>query len=86
MKVTELQRIKQWHVSHRNDHPLESHLWDAMLTLWLMGWVGWLPAFAFDQMWAAPLCVAAMAAPSLYVAWRIKAHRASRLRCDWIKP
>ena len=85
MKLVELQRIKQWHINHRQDHPLEYHLWDAMLTLWLMGWVGWLPAFAFDQLWAMPLCAAAMAAPSLYVAWRIKAHRASRLRCDWIE-
>ncbi len=43
MTLNELQRIKQWHVHHRQDHPLEYHLWDAMLTLWLMGWVGWLP-------------------------------------------
>ena len=85
MKLNELQRIKQWHVAHRQDHPLEYHLWDAMLTLWMMGWVGWLPAFAFDQLWSTPLCMLAMAAPSLYVTWRIRAHRASRLRCDWIQ-
>jgi len=85
MKLTELQRIKQWHINHRHDHPLEYHLWDAMLTLWLIGWVGWLPAFAFDQLWSAPLCLALSAAPSIYVALRMKAHRACRLRCDWIK-
>ena len=84
MTLDELQRIKQWHVDHRSDHPVEYHLWDAMLTLWLMGWVGWLPAFAFEAMWAAPLCMTAMFAPTLYVAWRSKAHRARRLRCDWI--
>lgn len=84
MNLDELQRIKQWHVAHRQDHPLEYHLWDAMLTLWLMGWVGWLPAFAFDQLWSAPLCLLAMAAPNLYVAWRSRAHRARRLRCDWL--
>jgi hypothetical protein len=84
MSLDELQRIKQWHVDHRSDHPVEYHLWDAMLTLWLMGWVGWLPAFAFEAMWAAPLCMTAMFAPTLYVAWRGKAHRARRLRCDWI--
>jgi hypothetical protein len=84
MPLAELQRIKQWHVRHRNDHPLEYQLWDAMLTLWVMGWVGWLPAWAFDELWAVPLCVLAIAAPSLYVAWRNKAHRARRLRCDWI--
>jgi hypothetical protein len=85
MKLTELQRIKQWHVAHRQDHPLEYHLWDAMLTLWLMGWVGWLPAFAFDQLWSAPLCLLASSAPSFYVALRLKAHQACRLRCDWLR-
>ena len=84
MTLAELQRIKQWHVAHRTGHPVEYHLWDAMLTLCLMGWVGWLPAFAFDQLWSTPLCLAAMCAPSLYVAWRVKAHRARRLRCDWL--
>ena len=85
MTLQELQRIKQWHVAHRSDHPLEYHLWDAMLTLWLMGWVGWLPAFAFNAMWAAPLCVLASMAPSLYVTWRMRAHRAHRVRCDWLR-
>ena len=84
MTLDDLHRIKQWHVAHRMDHPVEYHLWDAMLTLWLMGWVGWLPAIAFDAvLWAGPLCAAAMFAPTLYVTWRMKAHRARRLRCDW---
>jgi hypothetical protein len=26
----------------------------------------------------------AMSAPTLYVAWRVKAHRERRLRCDWL--
>ena len=29
MTLEELQRIKQWHVDHKADHPLEYHLWDA---------------------------------------------------------
>ncbi|WP_298923823.1 hypothetical protein [uncultured Ramlibacter sp.] len=85
MKLDELQRIKQWHISHKQDHPLEYHLWDAMLTLWLMGWVGWLPAFAFEQLWSTPLCLLASLAPSLYVGLRMKAHQACRLRCDWLR-
>ena len=85
MTLTELQRIKQWHVAHRLDHPLECHLWDAMLTLWVMGWVGWLPAFAFDQIWTLLLCALAAAAPRLYVAWRYNAHRERKLRCDWLR-
>jgi hypothetical protein len=83
MKLDDLQRIKRWHVAHRLDHPVESHLWDAVLVLWLAGWVGWLPAFAFGAIWAAPLLVAAMSAPTLYVSWRLWAHRARKLRCDW---
>jgi hypothetical protein len=55
-----------------------------MLTLWLVGWVGWLPAFTFDALWAAPFLVLAMAAPRMYVAWRAWAHRQRRLRCDWL--
>jgi hypothetical protein len=85
MPLAELQRIKQWHMSHRHDHALESQLWDAMLTLWVMGWVGWLPVYALQQLWAVPLCVLAIAAPSLYAMWRAKAHRARRLRCDWVR-
>jgi hypothetical protein len=83
MTLDELQRIKKWHVAHRGDHPVEYHLWDGILTLWLMGWVGWLPVLAFGAVWAAPLLVAGALAPSAYVAWRMKAHRQQRLRCDW---
>ena len=55
MNLSELQRIKQWHVAHKQTHPLEYQTWDAMLTLWLIGWVGWLPAFALEQGWLMPL-------------------------------
>lgn len=85
MPLAELQRIKQWHISHRHNHPLEYQLWDVMLTLWVMGWVGWLPVYAFHTLWAVPLCVLAIAAPGLYAAWRARAHRARRLRCDWAR-
>ena len=84
MTLTELQRIKHWHVVHRLEHPLEYHLWDSMLTLWMVGWVGWLPSYVFELLWAMPLCMLSMAAPSLYTAWRNKAHREHRVRCDWI--
>lgn len=84
MNLEALQRIKQWHVAHQGDHPVEYHVWDCMLTLWLTGWVGWIPAFTFDALWAAPLLAVAMAAPALYVTWRRRAHEAQRLRCDWI--
>jgi hypothetical protein len=85
MPLAELQRIKQWHARHRTEHPLESQLWDVVLTMWVVGWVGWIPASAFQQLWAIPLCLLAIAAPGLYSAWRVKAHREHRLRCDWIR-
>lgn len=85
MTLDEIHRIKMWHVAHRRDHPVEYHLWDGILTIWLMGWVGWLPALAFGAVWAAPLLIAGNMAPSLYVAWRMRAHQRHRLRCDWAR-
>lgn len=84
MTLEDMYRIKQWHLNHRADHPMECHAWDATVIVWLMGWVGWVPTLAFDAIWAIPACTAAMFAPSLYVAWRVRAHQAGRLRCDWL--
>jgi hypothetical protein len=85
MTFNDLQRIRQWHVEHHQDHPLEQQLWDWVLAVWMVGWVGWLPAYALDALWATPLCLAAMLLPDAYVAWRRRAHRALRLRCDWLQ-
>jgi len=79
-----LQRIRQWHVAHRAQHPLEYQLLDAVLTAWIMGWTGWVAVIALDASWAIPLCLLGMAAPRLYIAWRARAHRSGRLRCDWL--
>ena len=84
MQLAELQRIKQWQVEHRPTQPLEYHAWDLVLTLWVAGWVGWIPAFAFDALWAAPLCLLGTSAPDLYRAYRARLHRLRRLRCDWL--
>lgn len=84
LTLTEMQRIRQWHLAHRWDHPLEYQTWDLMLTVWLMGWLGWLPAYALEELELWPLCMLAMAMPRLYVAWRRRAHRLRRLRCDWL--
>jgi hypothetical protein len=84
MALDELRRIKLWLVEHRAEHPVEYHLWDLVLTLWVMGWVGWFPTCAFGQSWAAPLCLAGTQVPRMYVGWRAKAHRARKLRCDWL--
>ena len=84
MDLDAMQRIKRWHVAHQREHPVEYQTWDAMLTLWMIGWVGWIPAFAFEALWAAPLLAFAMSAPAMYVAWRRRAHQRRRLRCDWL--
>ena len=82
--LTEIQRIKRWHVAHRADHPLEYHLWDAVLSIWVIGHVGWLPALVLDAWWAIPLLLAAFMAPHLYILFRSRADRTKRLRCDWL--
>ncbi len=84
LTLSELQRIKQWLVAHREEHPVEYNLWDAVLTVWLIGWLGWLPALTLDMEWLFPFCFAAMLSPSLYVGWRERADAAHRLRCDWL--
>lgn len=85
LNLAALQRIKRWHIAHKAEHPLEYQSWDAILMLWVMGWVGWLPAFALDIPLAYPLCLLGMAAPQLYVYWRLRAHARGRLRCDWLE-
>ena len=81
--IARLQRIKKWHVTHRDDHPLEYQIWDAMLTCWVMGWIAWLPALALDAEWAFPFCILGVCLPGLYARFRLSAHQALRLRCDW---
>ena len=90
ISLAELQRIKKWQMAHQAEHPVEYELWQAVMTVWVMGWVmgwvGWLPALAYDAWWAMPVCALAMAAPGLYIAWRAKAHATQRLRCEWLGP
>ncbi len=84
MTLDELQRIKQWHVRHKADHPLEGMVWAFVTTLWVMAWVGWFPTYLFDQIWAVPLCCIGVLLPGLYVDWRASAHKRHKLRCDWL--
>ncbi len=86
LTLNDLQRIRQWHLAHRHEQPLETHLWDGVLTLWLMGWMGWVPVLMLQAVWAMPLCLLAMSLPGFYVSWRRKAHLQQRLRCDWLPP
>ena len=84
MDLAGLQGIKRWQVGHRTTHPVEYHAWDCTLVLWLVGWIGLLPAFAFGTWWTLGACFLGMALPDLYVASRAWLHRRGRVRCDWL--
>lgn len=85
VSLDELQRIKKWLVAHKADHPIELALLDLVLTLWLMGWVGWIPSLMLHEAWALPFCGLAMVLPTGYVGMRSRAHHAHQLRCDWLR-
>jgi hypothetical protein len=84
LTLQQLQRLKNWHVAQRGTHRLEYEVWNGVLTAWVMGWTGSLPALTFDAPWALPLCLLGVLAPQLYVHARARAHAAGRLRCDWL--
>ncbi len=84
MTLAQLAAMKAWMVAHKQRRPVEYHACDAVLTLWLMGWMG-APAFALlDEPWAVLGCVALFFAPGGYLRWRRRWHQAGRLRCDWL--
>ena len=82
--LAQLERVKNWHLAQQGKRPVERQVWEAVLTLWIMGWMGWFPAYAFEAPWAYPLCLLGVLTPRLYVDWRARAHEARRLRCDWL--
>lgn len=84
ISLTELKRIKNWHAAQHGAHPLERQVWEAVMTVWVMAWIAWLPAYAFDDAWAYPLCLLGVFAPAIYVQLRARAHARGRLRCDWL--
>ena len=55
-----------------------------MLTLWILGWTGWLPVIALHLEPLLPLCLLAILLPQLYTYARARAHALGRLRCDWL--
>lgn len=84
MNLHQMQALKRWHVAHRHDHPVEYRVYDAVLTAWLLGWVG-VPAAVLLAPWQLmPVCLVCSLAPDLYVRWRERLHERQRLRCDWI--
>lgn len=84
MTLHQMSLLKRWHVAHRDQAPMEYHAWDAMLTLWLLGWMGIAPAMVLHWIWALPLCGLLFQAPPLYVRLRRRLHQRGALRCDWL--
>ena len=65
-------------------HPVEKNVWDGVLTIWLLGWVGAPTAFLVDAPWAEWSCLSVVFLPGAYVALRRWLHRKHKVRCDWI--
>lgn len=84
MTLNQLSMIKRWHQTHDRDHGLEYQLWDAMLTCWILGWMGLPAAMLLAPQAGLPLCLLLYLAPSLYVWLRGRLHRRGLLRCDWL--
>jgi hypothetical protein len=75
--------LKRWLVLHQYGHAVEYFCWDAMLTTWVLGWVG-LPAALILRPLVSLACLAAVLAPEAYVSLRVRLHKSGRLRCDWL--
>lgn len=84
MTLEQHHELRLWHLRHAHRHPVEKNLWDAVLTLWLVGWVGGPAALVLGWSWAEPACLAMIFLPGFYVALRRRWHRCGRLRCDWV--
>ena len=84
MTLDQFHELKVWHVRQGHRHPVERFIWDAVLTVWLLGWVGAPTAFLLQVGWAAAGCVSVLFLPGLYVGLRRQLHNRRRLRCDWI--
>ena len=84
MTLQQFQELKLWHQRQGQRHPVERALWDAVLTVWLLGWIGAPTAFLLHAGWAELACLSVLFLPGIYVAVRRRLHNKRRLRCDWI--
>ena len=84
MTLAQFQELRHWHLRHWREQPIEKQLWDSVLTLWIVGWVGGPAALLSHQLWAAAVCLCLLPLPGAYVALRARLHRQKRLRCDWL--
>ena len=84
MSLHQIVSVRRWHLLHRDRHPLEFHLWDLMLTLWIMGWVAMPVSLVLGFPVGAALALFGIVSPGAYVALRRHLHGRQQLRCDWL--
>lgn len=84
MTLTQLHQVRRWHLRHWRDRPVEHAVWDIVVTLWVVAWVGIPVAWVIDRSWAELACLALLFLPAAYVRLRRRLHASGRLRCDWI--
>lgn len=84
MTLQQMSQVKCWLQTHQRRCGIEYQLWDAMLTCWLLGWMGLPAGLLLEPMLAALACPLLFFAPSLYVHLRARLHRRGVLRCDWL--
>ena len=83
MRLREFQALKVWYGQHGHN-PVERNVWDGVLTIWVLGWIGGPTAFILNTGWAEAACLCLLFLPEAYVALRRRLHRRRWLRCDWI--
>ena len=84
MNLNQLHSLKSWHLRQDSAKRVEWQLWEAVLTLWLLGWTGIPAALLAGPAWMPLACMGLIALPSAYVLLRSRLHRQRRLRCDWL--
>lgn len=86
VSLKQLQSLKQWRTVQRelHQHRLECAVWEAVLTVWILGWTGWLPTIALHLEPLLPMCMMGILAPQLYIYARARAHARGQLRGDWL--
>lgn len=84
MTLDQFHDLKVWHSRHAGDRPLEAHVWNGVLTLWMCSWIGVPAAWLSGLDGLALAGLALLPLPGLYVAVRRRLHRRRLLRCDWI--
>lgn len=84
MTLHQLHLIKRWHQAHKADRPVEYHVYDLVLTAWILGWAGAPAALLLGETLPLFACGLLFLVPAFYVTIRWRLHVHGRLRCDWL--